>query len=258
MNIKRSIKQAVKAAIPETLLFRLRVRRSLANEKDLRAVLALGNGRIFLDVGANEGTWAGAAAASFREVHAFEPIAALATKVAKLIPPNVTVHNVALSDHKGNATLFVPRIDGLATTSRASLEAQANGAAEAVLQDVELRTLDSYEFTGVDVIKIDVEGHEAATLRGTEHTLERERPALVIEIEERHHEGESEAIVAWVCERDYDCFYFAKDGLRSFRTGEIAQLQPHRNTAVGARFDDYVNNFIFLPKERCELLSRLQ
>lgn len=106
------------------------------HERNLRAVLMLGNGRTFLDVGANEGAWAGAAAVAFQRVHAFEPITALARKVAKLVPANVAVHNVVLSDHEGNATLFVPRIDGLATTSRASLEVHANGTAATIPQDV--------------------------------------------------------------------------------------------------------------------------
>ena len=46
-----------------------------------------------------------------------------------------------------------------------------------------MRTLDSFQLTQVGFIKIDVEGHEEAVLRGGLATLKREMPNLMIEIE---------------------------------------------------------------------------
>lgn len=48
----------------------------------------------------------------------------------------------------------------------------------------ELRTLDSFGFTDVSLIKIDVEGFELEVLRGAEALIERERPILILEIRE--------------------------------------------------------------------------
>src|SRR6266568_3035020 len=50
---------------------------------------------------------------------------------------------------------------------------------------VEVRTLDSFEFSDVAMIKIDVEGHEEAVVAGAEETIRRCRPSLLIESEER-------------------------------------------------------------------------
>lgn len=46
---------------------------------------------------------------------------------------------------------------------------------------VETRTLDSYELNNVRFIKMDVEGHEVAVLRGAAETIQRNHPLLIIE-----------------------------------------------------------------------------
>lgn len=51
--------------------------------------------------------------------------------------------------------------------------------------DVPVRTLDSYGFTDVAVIKIDVENMELAVLRGAMETIQRERPVIYAEAWEK-------------------------------------------------------------------------
>ena len=46
---------------------------------------------------------------------------------------------------------------------------------------VESRTIDSYEFTDVDFIKIDTEGYTMEPLRGMEETLKRCHPIIQLE-----------------------------------------------------------------------------
>jgi FkbM family methyltransferase len=48
--------------------------------------------------------------------------------------------------------------------------------------EVEARTIDSFGFSDVSLIKIDVEGHQLPVLEGAERTIRAHRPAIVIEI----------------------------------------------------------------------------
>ena len=50
-----------------------------------------------------------------------------------------------------------------------------------------VKRLDDQHLDNVGLIKIDVEGHELAVLHGAADTLTRNRPAVVVEAEERHH-----------------------------------------------------------------------
>ena len=47
---------------------------------------------------------------------------------------------------------------------------------------VEARTIDSFGFSEVSLIKIDVEGHEAEVLHGAEKTISAFHPVIIVEI----------------------------------------------------------------------------
>lgn len=51
---------------------------------------------------------------------------------------------------------------------------------------VEGRTIDSFSFSNVALIKIDVKGHEAEVLRGAEVTINASHPVILIEIWRQH------------------------------------------------------------------------
>jgi FkbM family methyltransferase len=55
---------------------------------------------------------------------------------------------------------------------------------------VSVRRLDDIDLGGgVGFLKIDVEGHEEAVLAGASRTLKQSMPAVLVEVEERHHTG---------------------------------------------------------------------
>jgi FkbM family methyltransferase len=202
-------------------------------------------------VGANIGAWAGPASRSFHTVHAFEPDAAIAGTLRRVVPANVTVHEIALSDHEGIGRFTTPIHRGHPLATRASLEADANRGYEEIVCEVRLSTLDKMNLRGVDVVKIDVEGHEEAVLAGASETIARERPTLIVEIEERHHAGRSELIVESLLSRDYSCHYLLNGKLIRFRLGSIGNLQPPDLVPTPeVKSERYINNFIFIPGER--------
>ena len=106
---------------------------------------------------------------------------------------------------------------------------------------VATRTLDSYELRNVGFIKIDVEGFEQAVLRGARATLARERPVLLLEMEERHTGEPIEQSIATVAAYGYDIFF-----VREGRLVPVAAMVSAPDS-VGAP-QPHTNNFIAKPR----------
>ncbi len=138
----------------------------------------VGRGGVCLDVGANVGNHALAFAPHFHRVLAFEPHPRTAAllRANAMLAANVEVLELALSDHDGRALLAAPA--GNAGMAKLQGEGASSGT------PVALRRLDGLaQLTAqrVAMIKIDVEGHEAAVLRGGAELLRRDRPVVVFE-----------------------------------------------------------------------------
>lgn len=158
---------------------------------------------VCLDVGANIGNHALFFADHFAGVLAFEPH--LRTyRLLELnaeLRPNIRCWNFGLSDTDGPARLAVMVENiGMATLH--------GGAGAAV--DCELRRLDGLDLLGgqrVSLIKIDVEGHEAAVLRGASALLARDRPVVVFEQAAAELEGGSSASIELLRQHGYRRFW---------------------------------------------------
>ncbi len=143
-----------------------------------------GDGFVFFDVGANIGLYAALAAAVFEPatVVAFEPTPAtadIADAIARANDLQIDVVRSALSDKEGHADLHISPV----SDSSNSLNADFRNGVETVR--VPVMRLDEFVRqmnVSPDVIKIDVETHEAAVLRGARATLVRCRPDLVVEV----------------------------------------------------------------------------
>jgi hypothetical protein len=53
-------------------------------------------------------------------------------------------------------------------------------------EQIEVRTLDSYQFAEVDLIKCDNEGYEVFVMRGAAETIKRCRPCVIVEQKPGH------------------------------------------------------------------------
>jgi FkbM family methyltransferase len=260
-RIAQLLKRAARATLSEDLRLRIsaaRARRA-ASEPELALLRSLSKKGTFLDIGASIGAWTITAARSFDTVHAFEPNRSLARLLRATMPANVTVHEVALSNNTGNAVFYVPIHDNVEISTRGTLEVGANkGLAERV-REVATAPLDSMSFSQIDVIKIDVEGHEGAVLEGAVRTIERERPSLIVEIEERHHPGRSLPIFDRFFQSEYSCSFIRQGRLESFQGEMLYGLQPASDMPpVGAKSPAYINNFIFVPRERPDVILAIE
>lgn len=130
-----------------------------------------------VDIGAWYGPWTRGLRRLADRVVALEPAADLAHVVAAAYP-DVRVVEAAASDQVGTATLHLP--DGGAGVGTSSVE-PGDGPAVPVARV----TVDSLDLADVRFMKVDVEGHELPALRGAEATVRRDRPLLLVEVEER-------------------------------------------------------------------------
>ena len=205
-----------------------------------------------IDVGANIGFYAYALARLGVRVECFEPVPACIAVIRDYASPRITTHEIALSDAPGQAQLHVPEQAGRLATAQAHL-GQLPGAEvpDGQTLNVQLATLDSFGFDDVSLIKIDVEGHELAVLRGARETILRDRPVLIVEIEQRHLPSGSMAdVFAFV-----EALGYAGSFLRSSREHPLSDFnvqkdQLDRIAHLTATSDErgYVNNFIFRPR----------
>jgi FkbM family methyltransferase len=213
---------------------------------------ALRAGVVAVDVGANEGVYTHAFARTGAIVEAFEPqpdcLQVLRSYVRR--HANVHVRGEALGAADTEGRLRVPLRDGRAVSGWANLRDERQSRAEpAVEHKVQIRTLDSFAFRNVAVIKIDVEGFELDVMRGARQTIATWRPLLLVELEQRHHsEPLTSAFDQFTALGYAGVFVEPRGGMRPLSEFELAIHQPLANADVpGAT---YVNNFIFMPHER--------
>jgi FkbM family methyltransferase len=240
----RSFEERLKAwLVPPQLYMRYRVGKEMkSGEREIHLLAELVDpARAALDVGANKGVWAWLMARHAAKVHAFEPNPKLFAELARNVGGRVTVHHVALSDATGEAALRIPRNDKGYSNQGSSLSAiKVSGDHLAVT--VAARRLDDLDLGPVGFMKIDVEGHELAVLAGARRTIARDRPKMVVEIEEKHTGRPIEDMIAEVEAMGY-CAH-ALIGGRLAPAGEIDLAAHHRTPAAA---EDYIFNFVFLP-----------
>lgn len=146
--------------------------------------------RVYVDIGAAMGHTCHPFIGEFDSVHAFEPNPESYSKLTQT--PGAHYHPQALSDRAGTATLIVPghTHDPMHGSIDPARHSQWH-TTHAAQYSVETRTLDSYSLQQVDLIKIDVEQHERAVIRGAMQTIERCRPVIMLESKR----GENLAII---------------------------------------------------------------
>lgn len=134
---------------------------------------------IAIDVGAHVGIWSVELAKSFERVHAFEPVAencrCLLDNVARL---PVTVHPWAVGEQVGFCNMWLAQggNSGMWQVDPLSGRIPAPPA-----QHIRIRSIDSYQFKEVGLLKIDTEGFEGQVIKGATRTIEESKPVIVIE-----------------------------------------------------------------------------
>jgi FkbM family methyltransferase len=145
-----------------------------------------------VDVGANSGLYSLYLSRKFKKVYAFEPVPELYNTLLKSKLKNTQVFNIALSEKNEEGILYIPISDKTNKNTEASLVNYADKDNALVRKiSVTCRTLDSFDITDLDFMKIDVEGHEIEVIKGSIETIKKYSPTLLVEIEQRWQKNNS-------------------------------------------------------------------
>ena len=207
-----------------------------------------------IDVGGNTGLYAFYLSLLACRVHIFEPNPICLGEIARIRRGNMSIHGFALSDRRGEAVMrFEPGNTGIGTIEPANRLDQYAGIRKVVQRSVTVCPLDDLELRNISFMKIDVEGHEPSVLRGSVRLLENQKPVLLIEIERRHNTSAFQDVESILANFGYSAWRLSGESLIPVRADEIEELQrlPQASHA------EYVNNFIFVPPERLQVLQRI-
>jgi FkbM family methyltransferase len=222
-------------------------RYAYAHEPEVRYLeLLVDAGSTVVDIGANAGQYAYTLSRLVGPrgcVICIEPLPRLGRllrRASRQLQLPLVVESCALSDRVGMTELHVPVDKGNQISTRASLV--AHGSKEYATIQVPIRRLDDITATilgRISLIKIDVEGHELAVLRGSKRTIDAHRPAILVEIDENHSHVPVEETDCLLRDMNYDKFYIDHD-LNQIRVGYAE---------TGKDISNNVYNFLFLPME---------
>jgi len=187
-----------------------------------------------IDIGANEGRYTYPLSKRFRRVYAFEINSEITGRIKQYNPGNIELVNCGLSSTAGAVTLYLPVAGGRALTGWGTMHREILPAEFAVTEkECRIAPLDEFGITGVDFVKIDVEGHEVEVLKGAARTIERSRPIVLIEVRTVHER----TVEDWFLARDYrQCRFDPWDRLVALTgfvpsTGDCLYV-PHERLAL--------------------------
>ena len=150
------------------------------------------DGKLVLDVGAYTGIYTLLAIAADKKVMAFEPLSQVYSRLVENIwlndeTPSYISFNMGLSDTESKTVIHVTGNNPLPSGSSVDPHPHRQTL---VAQPIQLMPWDKYKSAErVGLIKMDVERHEMAALRGMKEMLTRDRPTIIIElltVEEAH------------------------------------------------------------------------
>ena len=192
---------------------------------------ALKPGYVAIDVGANSGCHTlvmASAVGGSGKVVAFEPNPRMFNRLQANVKlnrlENVDLCPVALSDQSGIVTLHIPKDgdynQGLGSIHSANLEEASDqiNVPKISLDD----WVDEHYLSRIDLIKIDVEGHEMQVFKGAYQTLKKFKPILIFEFSERQWRNAgvtAEQVEKLLGDLEYDLYVMRRNVTTSIRSG---------------------------------------
>ena len=233
-----------KIFIPEKFLLKKRLDRAIDKvyEKELLILDKVVDKNLeSVDVGVYRGVYTYQLAKKSKHVHAFEPNPLLfpyLNKNLKKLMKNITLYENALSDVNSVANLKVPR--RFNTVNKSNYEEMYKlGAStihkknllnneEFITIKIKTKKLDNIlSNNNIGFIKIDVEGHEQNVINGAIETIKKNKPVLLVEIEEKHSKNSVEETINFINSLGYKSYYLS--GLNLENTNKLNNYKDRNN-----------------------------
>ena len=202
--------------------------------------------RTSLDIGVLWGAYSYEMKKHSKAVLSYEPNIYMCQHVERAFSSGgVHIQNVGVSDHCGKMTLRIP----VGSPGNSTLEAANPLVGKNNLQEIEVKviSIDSEPNADVGFVKVDIEGHEIHALQGMTDLLERCRPNILVEIEERHKKNSVSEVFDFFKDNQYDV-YFVKDNSIINSTFFSTELQDTKYL----RTRDYIKNFIAIHRDNSD------
>ena len=118
----------------------------------------------------------------WKKVTAFEPTPAIFAKLTENTKDkNVSLHNIGVSNKKGKLFFAMAPWQEEQLTNQVVSPGFWNKK-KWDIQKIKTVALDDLDLEHIDLLKIDVEGHERQVVKGAEKTIKKFKPIIVIEI----------------------------------------------------------------------------
>ena len=253
--LKRVINNILQTTLPSKTYLKLIIWKRGFEEPELRLVYDFcDEDSISIDVGAANGMYLAHLYKISKKCFAFEPREDALQNLKKVfsgITSNIQFEQVALSDFSGSTKLRILKSNDRLSTIEAENTIEKFGDVQLV--EVPVRKIDDYEYPDkVNFIKIDVEGHEEAVIKGAINTIQRDHPFLLIEIEERHKKDSIGHIKNILQAFGYKGFYYMDGSLHNI---ELFNLSDHHSFNKPGQ--PYIFNFVYAHQDSLSKISHL-
>ncbi len=212
-----------KIFLSEKYLLKKRLKRAIVKnyEKELSIIDHFKDkSKDAIDVGVYRGVYSYKLSKEFNQIHSFEPNPLLfpyLNRYLTKIITNMTLYNYALSNkneltnlkipHRGKS-IFKNNFEEIYKLGCATIH-ETNNFEKFNNYEVECKKLDDViKDKEISFIKIDVEGHELSVIEGANNIINKYKPTLLVEIEEKHTKKPILNTINKIKEFGYKVYFF--------------------------------------------------
>ena len=186
-----------------------------------------------IDVGVYRGVYSYKLAEKFNKIHSFEPNPLLypyLNKYLTKIIPNMTLYNFALSNKNELTNLKIPlrgksifknNFEEIYKLGCATIQ-KTNNFEKFNNYEVECKKLDDViKGKEISFIKIDVEGHELNVIEGATNIINKYKPTLLVEIEEKHTKKPALNTINKIKDFGYKVFFLENKQIKEIKDDNL-------------------------------------